>query len=566
MQNFFKPLKAIALISLFLVASAATDNVVENLDTSGSDYLTAIYARQVGDVGRATENYMQVLEKDPKNLKVLEEAYTYFVYVGDFKRAIKLAKRLQNLDGDHASSAMLLSLDAFRRGKSKEMETYLAKAKGLGFDLLPGPLMRAWLLAEDKKIDKAFKVMETLKNNPGFEPFYAEHAAFMLDQAGKPEEAEAAYLALLARPEITSMQPLFAYGAFLQRQGRSQEALELYKRFQPSSPTNLQLRQAIARLDAGGKLTSIVDDPDKALAMALLRTGVQLTREQAFFPGVIYARFALFLDRDFDEGLLFLGNMLSTEPHPGLALDVYSRVDPQGPFWETSLLRRAMVLNFHDRRREGISLIEGYLEENNESYDALVAIGDLYRSGEDYAEALPFYEKAFELKNPSTADDWFFLFTRGITYERLGIWEKAEADFLKALEFQPDDPDILNYLGYSWIDRGENLEKGREMIEKAVAQRPDNGFILDSLGWAQYLMGDYEEAVENLERAVSLEPGDPTLNDHLGDAYWRVGREREARFQWDHALKLDPEKDVLEKLENKMSSGLDPEPDQKDNL
>lgn len=566
MQNIFKPLKALALLVLFLSVAGATDNVVENLDTSGSDYLTAIYARQVGDVGRATDNYMRVLDKDPENLKVLEEAYTYFVYVGDFEHALKLAGRLQTLDDEHSSSAMLLSLQAFRKGRAKEMEKYLTKAKGLGFDLLAGPLMRAWLLADDKKTEKALKAMASLKDNPGFEPFYAEHAAFMLDQAGKNDEAEAAYLALLARPEITSLQPLFAYGAFLQRRGRGAEALELYKEFQPSSPTNLQLREAIARYEAGKKPTSIVDDPDQAIAMALLRTGVQLTREQAFFPGVIYARFALFLDQDFDEGLLFLGNMLSTEPHPGLALEAYSGVDPKGPFWETAVLRRAMVLNFHDRPEEGISLVEEYIEEKGESYDSFVTLGDLYRSGEDYAGALPFYEKAIAIKGTVTEEDWFLLFTRGISYERLDMWEKAEADFLKALEFQPGEPDILNYLGYSWIDRGMNLERGRKMIEKAVAARPDNGFILDSLGWAQYLMGEYEEAVENLERAVSLEPGDPTLNDHLGDAYWRVGREREARFQWDHALKLEPEKDVLEKLNNKLTSGLSPDPDQKDHL
>ncbi|MHA1543900.1 MAG: tetratricopeptide repeat protein [Alphaproteobacteria bacterium] len=566
MPKIFSALKALAVIALFLIASGATDTVVENLDTSGSDYLTAIYARQVGDVGRATDNYMRVLDKDPENLKVLEEAFTYFVYIGDFDRALKLARRLQALDREHSSSAMLLSLRAFRRGKSKEMEGYLTRARGLGFDLLAGPLMRAWLLAEDKKIEKALNAMAGLKDNPGFEPFYAEHSAFMLDHAGKFEEAEVAYLALLARPEITSLQPLFAYGAFLQRRGRGSEAAELYREFQPSSPTNLQLGEALARFEAGKKPVSIVDDPNKALAMALLRTGVQLTREQAFFPGVIYARFALYLDRDFDEGLLFLGNMLSTEPHPGLALEAYSRVDPKGPFWETALLRRAMVLSFHDRRDEGINLIEAYLEEKGESYDALVALGDLYRSGEDYAEALPFYEQAFSLKATVTEEDWFLLFTRGISYERLDMWEKAEADFLKALEFQPDEPDILNYLGYSWIDRGMNLEAGRKMIEKAVAQRPDNGFILDSLGWAQYLMGEYEEAVENLERAVTLEPGDPTLNDHLGDAYWRVGREREARFQWDHALKLEPEKDVLEKLNNKLISGLNTDPDPKDHL
>ncbi len=566
MRKSFTPLKSLALVVMLFVTSAAADPVVKDLETPLSDYLTAIYARQLGDVDRATQNYLRAVEQDPENLTLLEEAYTYFVYVGDFKRGLDLARRLQSLDADHSSSAMLLALEAFKRGRAKDLAEVLPKAKGLGFEFLMSPLMTAWLLAKDKKTDKAFEAMAELKDNPGFEPFYAENYAFMLDQAGKENEAEVAYLALLARPEISSLQPLFAYGAFLQKKKRSKEALKLFQDFQPAAATNLQLADAIKRLESGQTLETIVKDPSKAVAMAMLRTGVQLTRERAFYPGVIYARFALYLDPEFDEGLLFLGNLLSSETYPGLALEAYGAVNPEGPFAETALLRQAMVYSFHDQSEQGITLVKDYLKDNSNSYEALVTLGDLYRANEDYHEALPYYEKAAALKETLGREDWFLIFTRAIAYERLDMWEKAEADFLMALNFEPENPDILNYLGYSWIDRGMNLEEGRQMIEKAVELSPDNGFILDSLGWAQYLMGEFEEAVENLERAVSLEPGDPTINDHLGDAYWKVGRQREARFQWDHALNLEPENDVVEKLKTKMTQGLEDDSDLSNNL
>ncbi len=561
-----KPLAIVAVLGLFLLTAAAPDNAIVKVDTKYSEYLTAIYAREAGDVSRATENYLRVLDKDPNNQKVLEEAFTYFVYVGDFKRALDLAERLQKLDGEHSSSAMLLALEAFKKGKKKAMEKYLINAKGLGFEVLIKPLLEAWILAVDHKPDQAIEVMSGLKDYPGFEPYFAEHRAFILDYAGREDEAEAAYLALLARPEVSSLQPLFAYGAFLQRHGRKDEALDLYNKFQPSAATNLQLKEAISHLEKGKRPETIVDDPTKAMAMALLRTGVQLSREQAYYPGVVYARFALYLDPHFDEGLLFVGNLLSTDPHPGLALAALGQVEEKGPFHETAVLRQAMVYSFHDRRGEGIKLIQDYLADHEETYDALVTLGDLYRSGEDYDKALPFYERAVGTKETLTGDDWFLLFTRGICYERLGRWDEAETDLKKALDFEPDNPDVLNYLGYSWIDRGENLEEGREMIEKAVAADPNNGFIIDSLGWAQYLMGEFDDAVESLERAVSLEPGDPTINDHLGDAYWKVGREREARFQWDHALDLDPEGGEIEKLHKKIKLGLSDPEEPKDNL
>jgi Flp pilus assembly protein TadD len=155
-----------------------------------------------------------------------------------------------------------------------------------------------------------------------------------------------------------------------------------------------------------------------------------------------------------------------------------------------------------------------------------------------------------------TAEYWNLAFARGMVYERLKQWDKAEADLQTALNFQPDQPYILNYLGYSWADQGINLDKAAEMIEKAVRLRPEDGAIVDSLGWVYYRMGQYDKAVKTLERAIELDPTEPEINDHLGDAYWKVGRKSEARFQWKRALSFSKDDIKNASIQQKIDFGL----------
>jgi tetratricopeptide (TPR) repeat protein len=193
--------------------------------------------------------------------------------------------------------------------------------------------------------------------------------------------------------------------------------------------------------------------------------------------------------------------------------------------------------------------------------EILDSLGNIMRAHKMYAEAIPYYDQALSLVDKPDKRHWVYYYARGTSYERLKNWPAAEADLEKALALYPDQPLILNYLGYSWIDQGRNLKEGMAHIEKAVALKPDDGYIVDSLGWAHYKQGNFKEAVRYLERAVELKPDDAVLNDHLGDALWRVGREREARYQWDQALSLKPEPEDLEKIRKKIEAGLTNETD-----
>ena len=554
--NFSKFL-ALVLAAL-LVASCANRSAVSSFKESEySDYLFAVYASANGDREIATKSYLNVLKENPTSLRLMEEAFSYFLYVGDYSNAFKISQDFYAAKPNNTPLAMMLAIDAFREGRSDDMDLYLSEVRGFGFDTLMTPLMNAWMKAKLGDIDGALEALVPLADYEPFDSFYYENRALILDYAGRDKGAGLAYARQVASNEMSSLQPVIYYGAFLQKMKQYDDARALYERFLVQVPGNTQLTYALARLERGDKPLSIAQDPDKALAMSFLRTGVAVGSERTLVPAIIYSRLALLLDPGLDEAHMYLGGLLTGEVTPNLALESFSRVSPRGPYGEEIILRKALVLSSYDRWDEAIGLLKALLDQTPDSEDGLVTLGDLYRNREDFENALVYYDRAIALKGDLKAQDWFLLFTRGITLERLGRWQEAEADFLKTLTFRPGEADVLNYLGYTWVDQGVHLEEGRKMIERAVAQRPNSGYIVDSLGWAQYLVGDYEAAVKTLEKAVYLQAGDPTLNDHLGDAYWKVGREREARFQWDHAIKLGAGPDEVKKIASKIEFGPD---------
>jgi Flp pilus assembly protein TadD len=209
-----------------------------------------------------------------------------------------------------------------------------------------------------------------------------------------------------------------------------------------------------------------------------------------------------------------------------------------------------------ERKEQAFELLESQAAAEPERIQALVQLGNLLRGDEQYDRAERAYTRAVERLGTPERDNWTLVYARGIVHERIKQWPQAEADFFKALELEPEQPLVLNYLGYSWVDKGVRLDEARGMLDRAVAARPNDGYIVDSMGWVHYRLGEYAQAVASLERAVELEPGDPVINDHLGDAYWRVGRQREARYQWRTVLALAPEPDLKARIETKLQQGL----------
>jgi tetratricopeptide (TPR) repeat protein len=322
-------------------------------------------------------------------------------------------------------------------------------------------------------------------------------------------------------------------------------------------PGDIVLEDALAAATAGTGPALPIDGPATGMADALASLAAAFDEQRAQAQALVLARLASYLAPGEADTALLIARLNLRQENAAEAALVLDDVDPDSLYaWEARLLR-AQTLAAMEREDEAVALLEAMAAERPERIDALVAQGDTLRRQERYAEAERAYDRALQRVPEVTVGHWPLLYARGITRERTDRWPEAEADLQAALELEPDQPLVLNYLGYSWVDQGMNLEEAEAMLRRAVDLRPDDGYIVDSLGWAYYRLGRYDDAVRYLERAVELRPQDPVINDHLGDAYWRVGRYREARFQWERALTFEPETEEVAQIERKLEHGLE---------
>ena len=378
----------------------------------------------------------------------------------------------------------------------------------------------------------------------------------ILDLAGQKKDAakrfERAYK--LDPTALRVVQSLWQLPVARRAIGRGAEDLRHVRQGAAASSADRWRRST--ELKAGEKLPPLVDTPQAGAAEVLYGLGAALGRRGGEDLGLVYLQLALYLAPSHPLALLSLADLYEAMKKPELANKIYERVPLNSPLQRNARNPARVQPRCARSHRRGESELEKLIAANPGDLEAIMALGNVLRGRKEFAECGDVYTKGVDTLTKTEKANWVIFYFRGICYERSKQWPKAEADLKKALELYPDQAHVLNYLGYSWIDQGINLDDGMRMIKRAVEQRADDGYIVDSLGWAYYRLGNYEEAVKQLERAVELKPEDPTINDHLGDAYWKVGRVLEARFQWSHARDLKPEPEDLVKIEDKLKSGL----------
>lgn len=650
------------------MAGAETLPATDKYDTTHSlvgSYLAGRFARAQNDKDEAAEFYKDALIHDPKNSKLLEQAFYNEASRGQWDAAFSLAERLVAVRSKARFARLALALRAFKKKDYSAARVQLDKARGGPIGSLTTSLALAWLDMARGDARRALRHLDKPRQARWAQFFLVFHKALIADLADRTRLATSAFEDAMQR-DTRSLRTALAFARHSAHAGNRRSAFKTVGDYLDKSQGDGHplLRALKDELFVQDDVALLVPNVSSGMAEVFYGLGEALNNEGAIEYGVIYLQMALYLDDDHEFALAALASAYENSKQYQRAIDVYNRIPASSPLSTPIAIRRAFNLNSLDKPEKAQRILEGllsslpsapdqkardedlkfmfslpedktlkrgadgpvvsgvqkrlaklgYTVDSDGTYgdttrdavkafqawaglkvdgvvggqtlealalnrpsretevsgettqtlpltlsdrlEILDSIGNILRSRKKYAEAIPFYDRAIRLIEKPTRTHWGYYYARGTSYERIKNWPAAEVDLKKALSLFPNQPLILNYLGYSWIDQGIKLDQGMAYIEKAVALKPDDGFIVDSLGWAHYKQGSYDKAVRYLERAVELRPEDPVLNDHLGDALWRTGREREARFQWDQALSLNPEPADKIKIERKLDNGL----------
>ncbi|MDX2203562.1 MAG: tetratricopeptide repeat protein [Hyphomicrobiaceae bacterium] len=522
-------------------------------------YLAGRVARGQNDTEVAARYYREALTHDPDNEVLVEQTFLMETSEGNWKQAVPLSRRLVGMQPQHRTAHAFVGIVDFADGKYEDAEKHFIASSANPIGELTSTLSRAWNLVAQGKAGAALALLDSPKQPEWAQYYLRYHRAVLADVAGNAAEARAAW-ERVPKTDLRSLRITLAYARHLAVAGDKAGALAALKaQFEKSKAESHPLVRALySQIEAGRKVPLLIGSPTEGMAEVYYGLGEALTGEGSVGVGAIYLQFALFLVPDHPYALATLASAYEATKRYRAAIDAYERI-PRGTPMQASLdIRRALNLGQLEETDAAQKLLERVAKEDPKDIRPLDALGGLMRNQKRFAEAVEYYSRAIALIDKPEARHWTYFYSRGTSYERLKKMNLAEADLKKSLQLSPDQPMVLNYLGYTWIDQNRNLKEGLGLIEKAVRQKPDDGYIVDSLGWAYYRLGRFQEATKQLERAVELRPEDPVLNDHLGDAFWRVGREREARFQWEQALTLNPEAEDAEKIRTKLQKGLAP--------
>lgn len=527
-------------------------------ESPAGNYLAAFVAGEERDTVAAATFFREALRYDPRNPGLLERAFVAAVANGNMTDAVSLGNRLLAQDPRNNLAHLVLGIKAVKAGEFATGRNHFeAGGSGQQHDVT-ALLLSAWCYAGEHHARRALSLVDRLRGE-NLHIFRDYHAALIADAANESQEALRRMKAAYAAGKNT-LRLVDGYARFMARRGDRTAAIEAYEAFDQILPGHPLVMAALTDLKDGKKLDPLVKNTAEGAAEVLYGLGAAGGQQGDELAAMIYLRLALYLTPQNSLAILALGDLYEHIKQNEQAIDVYGTVPEKDPLRTTADIQTGQILETMGRQDDATKYLKRIVDENPGNEDALSALGNLQRAHKQYAEAVETYSRALNKKAKPDKANWPIYYFRGISYEREKKWPQAEADLMQALALYPDQPLVLNYLGYSWVDQNLNLDEAFKMLERAVELRPTDGYIVDSLGWANFKLGRNEEAVKQLERAIDLKPSDPVINDHLGDAYWRVGRKLEAHFQWNHARDLGPEPEDKEKILHKIEHGLDDEP------
>lgn len=525
-------------------------------NTVSGDYLNALHAYRTSDLSAAAQNFAAVLEADPGNPGLMQRAFLAKIVDGKTAEALDLAEDLVKRQGGNAFGRLALALTALKQNDYDGARQHLDALAESRLTQIMRPLLLAWVEAGTGNWQAAYANLDKIRKQGGFGLLAELHTGYIAALNGDFETVDTAFKAALKGMDRPPARLRIGAALHYAKLGRVDTAREILAAGDLSDQNTAALSASLSAAETGQEAKGLVSNVSDGVAEALFDIASALQRDRGSEIALIYARLALYMRPDFPLARLLVGEILDDRGRHSDALKIYASIGEDSIYHMMARLRSASAYDAESDRDSALAVLQELAKTYPGNGTVLVRLADTLRAGENWEAAIKAYDEAFDKLGGAATQDWTLYYTRGIALERAQKWERAESDFLAALELAPEQPYVMNYLGYSWVEQGLNLKEAQTLIERAVQQRPDDGYIVDSLGWVLYRTGQHREAVPHLERAVQLRPGDAVINDHLGDAYWQVGRQREAVYQWRRSLEMDPDPALAAELERKLRDGM----------
>ena len=544
--------------ALFIVMLAVTFVSVQarsffDFPGSSGSFLAGQFALEGLNTSLASSSLMEAAQAQWDNPEVVGRGFAALVADGRVDESLPVARHLLELEPDNILAKLVIATAALKERRYASVVTTL---RGLGlsdFVDIAATIIQAWARVGQNDLNRAFAEMDDMSNG-SIDGFLVFHKALMADLAGSPAAVDLARSAYENDPFLGRIVEF--YVRVLANSGRRDQALDILDKFSAEGLVHPTVDRVRAIIEAGQVPGKYAGSINAGAAELFQGIGVALGRDGSGDIALIFLRLGLYLDPSADATSLTVAQLFESAERYDAANQIYRSIQKDSPFHGEALVRTAENFDAMGDRPEAIRRLRNLVTIDPTNLVAITSLGNMLRLDEQFSEAAKVYTRAVKLVGGEHPRDWRYYYLRGIAYERSDLWDLAETDFLKALDLNPNQPQVLNYLGYSWVDKGIHLQRALGMIEQAVRSNPQDGYIVDSLGWAMFRLNQFDDAVRILERAVQLNPNDPEINDHLGDAYWRVGRKTEARFQWNIASSVDEVGIVVQRVIPKLENGL----------
>lgn len=523
-------------------------DVVQQRRTVSGDFLAGLFAQRHHDWEKAADYLENVMHSTPNDAGLVKRAMVLAMGAGDVDKALGLAKTVSKDKQPGALARLFLTVGAFHDKDYKAASAYITAMPPGSLSDFVMPLLKGWA-------DAANGVFDVTKLSDNV--IHLEHATMIADFMKKDFKPLPLLDKLAASSDLT-IEDMDRLAKLYIHIGEPKKAEALYKKITEQWPDYPKVAEIMGKLAEGKKVETLqaVETAEGGIAIALYDMANLLYRESADDSARVFARMALHLAPSMTSGHLLMAFIATRAERYDEAIEAYHQIGPEDEYYLDARRHAADLMEDANRTDDALAALNTLVRERGDLH-SLIKIGDIYRKQENFTKAIEVYnEAATKLGGTVPKEYWNLLYVRGISYERAGQWDKAEADLRATVAYQPNHPFVLNYLGYAWADQGIHLDEALDLLQKAAASQPNDGYISDSLGWVFYRKGDYAQSLPHLEKAIELLPYDSTVNDHLGDAYWQVGRKREARFQWQRAKNFSKDDVEITKIADKLANGL----------